>query len=129
MCFVLGRIFGHLTISMQELLSSNIVQCIFGFSMGISSTKESSFNRDIMGMASLMEWDSAIYLLSVEDREISDWSFDNHMTAHPAYLIRNPVRENTDEGSELQDLFQSPAKDASTKTSILFDLSILNSKP
>ena len=95
----------------------------------MGSMFEISCRKVIVGIASLRECDKAIYSLSVVDRLISVCNFDNQIIGHPAYNNTEPICDNTDEGLLLHDLFQSPAKEASTKTSILFDLSIVNKSP
>ena len=53
----------------------------------------------MIGIASHIECDNAIYSLSVLDRLISVCTFDIHIIGHPAYVIKYPVLENTDDGS------------------------------
>ena len=72
------------------------------------------FNKVIADIDSLINCDNAIDSLSVLDKLISDCSFDSHEIRHPAYVIIYPVLENTEDGFSLHDIFQSPAKDAST---------------
>ena len=119
MCFVRGLIFGHFTSSTHPRLSSNTEQCTFGAFMRAGIALESSFRIAMSGITSRRLWDSATYSLSVVDRVISDWSFDEHITGQLAYLITYPVREKTDDGSSEPSIFQSPANDASTYNSRL----------
>ena len=95
--------FRTFTISIHALLSSKIVQCILGVVSSIGKISLSSCNKFIIGIASLIECDNTIYSLSVLDRLICVCSFDSHIIGHPAYVIKYPVLENTDDGSYLQD--------------------------
>ena len=71
-CLVLGLILGHLTNSMQLLLSSKMVQCTLACSIMIGSTTANSPISAIRGIVSLIACDRAIYSASVVLNDISD---------------------------------------------------------
>ena len=72
-------------------------------------------------MISLVADDSAITSASVDDRAMTDCSFDAQMIGQPAYLITYPVLDlakyESSGSAAAASLSQSPAKFASTKQS------------
>ena len=123
MCFVRGRMRGDSTRSIHPLLSSWTVQCITGVPSPRGITLCSSRSRLMRGMTSRKDGENAIYSLSVVDNAISVWSLLLQMIGQLAYRTTYPVRERTEDDSSLHSLFHSPAKDASTKVSMLRVLS------
>ena len=128
-CLVRDLIFGTLTRSMHPLLSSKTVQWTVGMVQEKVKTGCNSCRSPIRGMTSRSDCDRAMYSLSVVERAISVCSFDDQMIGQFAQNITYPVRDITDDGSSLHDVFQSPANDASTYVSIIFVLLGLNSIP
>ena len=102
MCFVLGLIRGNLTNSIQLLLFSKTVQCIFSFSVIIGNTSVSFPINVIRGIASLIDCDKAIYFAFVVLKDISDCNFECKMIGYPPKEIKYPVLENTEDDSSLQ---------------------------
>jgi hypothetical protein len=74
------------------------------------------------GMTSRGACENATYSLSVAERVISDCSLDDQMMGQFDNEMTYPEREYTDDGSLFQLVFHSPAKDASTKMWMLWNL-------
>ena len=83
---------------MQLSLSYQTVHLNRGFLVCIPNKSPVSFMRFRNGITSCIELDSAIYSFSVVLSAISVCSLLHHVIGHPAYIIRNPVRDNTDSG-------------------------------
>ena len=85
MCFVRGLTRVVSAISMHHVFSSNIVQWIVVDELFADTTSFNFLNNSINGIVSLVNWDSAIYLLSVIDRAISVINLEHHMMGGLAY--------------------------------------------
>ena len=74
----------------------------------------SSSNSWVMGIASRIDWERAMYSASVVERAISVCSLEIQIMRQFAYFITKPVLDMTEDGSSDSSLDQSPAKPAST---------------
>ena len=91
-----------------------MVQFIFDGIEFRGRMSSSSSNSWVMGIASRIDWDRAMYSASVVERAILVCSFEVQIIGQFAYFVTNPVLDMTDDGSSDSSLDQSPAKPAST---------------
>ena len=85
--FLRGLMRGFCTRSIHPLLSSNMVQLAVRAELSDYATFSNSLSSSISRTKFLIDWDSAIYSLSIVDREIFIWSFEHHMIGQFIYAM------------------------------------------
>ena len=98
MCFFRGVNFVLFATVMQISLSSQIVQRNTGSQVYSPNNPAVSFMRPKNGITSRITLGRAMYSLSVVLRAISVCNLLPQVIGHPEYIMKEPVRDNTDSG-------------------------------